>query len=199
MAVYRVCLLYLKHRADAEDATQNVFVSLLRDGTAFASPEHEKAWCLRTAVNGCKNVLRGRWRKHAPLDETLAVVRVLETWDVPNPATRCQAARLTMLRSTDAIPQEVDVVQWLAGGCVGDRTNLVRTGGVYVLALAPPGETDFYYGDGYYYALGDIDVLFEVDDQGLIHSHSSMDDFRPYDGQPLATLWADISDFFLRG
>ena len=39
--VYRVCYSYLGNRADAEDATQNVFLRLLRSGASFESDEHE--------------------------------------------------------------------------------------------------------------------------------------------------------------
>jgi RNA polymerase sigma-70 factor (ECF subfamily) len=70
--VYRVCMLYMKNPADAEDMTQNTFLRLLDKGVSFASAEHEKAWLVRTAVNLCKNDLRAFRRKAAQLPETLA-------------------------------------------------------------------------------------------------------------------------------
>ncbi|MDR0324940.1 MAG: RNA polymerase sigma factor [Oscillospiraceae bacterium] len=70
--VYRVCMLYLKNPADAEDMTQNVFLNLLDKKPSFQSGEHEKAWLVRVAVNACKNDLRSFRRKNVPLPPTLA-------------------------------------------------------------------------------------------------------------------------------
>ena len=66
--VYRVCYSYLGNRADAEDATQNVFLRLLRSGASFESGEHEKAWLIRVSANLCKDVLKASVRKNVPLD-----------------------------------------------------------------------------------------------------------------------------------
>jgi RNA polymerase sigma-70 factor (ECF subfamily) len=71
-AVYRVCMLYMKNTADAEDMTQNTFLKMMEKAPVFASSEHEKAWLVRTAVNLCKNDLRSFRRKTAELPETLA-------------------------------------------------------------------------------------------------------------------------------
>lgn len=71
--VYRVCLLYLKNRVDAEDITQSVFLNLIRHGMVFASDEHAKAWLIRVASNACKNVLRSWWRNTVAMDESLPV------------------------------------------------------------------------------------------------------------------------------
>lgn len=59
-SVLRVCYLYLRDHALAQDASQTTFVkawqalSTLRDGAT------EKAWLLRIAVNTCKTILRSR-------------------------------------------------------------------------------------------------------------------------------------------
>ena len=48
-AVYRICYVYLRHRADAEDAVQSVFLKYLQKRPAFRGPEHEQGWLLLTA------------------------------------------------------------------------------------------------------------------------------------------------------
>lgn len=63
--VYRLAMVYLGHRADAEDVTQEAFVRLLHKAPAFADGEHEKRWLLRVTVNLCRDQLRGFWRKRA--------------------------------------------------------------------------------------------------------------------------------------
>ena len=71
-AVYRLALVYLGQRADAEDVTQEVFVRLLCRAPAFTGEEHKKRWLLRVAANLCRDQLRGLWRKQVSvLEDTL--------------------------------------------------------------------------------------------------------------------------------
>ncbi len=67
--VYRLCFTYLKDVPDTEDAVQEVFLKLLRQGKTFESEEHAKAWLIVTASNHCKNVLKHWWRKRKNLDD----------------------------------------------------------------------------------------------------------------------------------
>ena len=63
--VYRLAMVYLGCRADAEDVTQEAFIRLLYKAPAFLDGEHEKRWLLRVAVNLCRDQLKGFWRKRA--------------------------------------------------------------------------------------------------------------------------------------
>ena len=63
--VYRVCYSYLGMAADAEDATQSVFMKLVDKPRAFDSEEHERAWLIRCAINHCKDVLKSPRRTRA--------------------------------------------------------------------------------------------------------------------------------------
>ena len=83
--VFRLAYSYLKNRADAEDVMQEVFVRLLRarpefrdeehakaylERKPFRSPEHERYWVVRVAVNESKKLLRSPWRRRTgPLEE----------------------------------------------------------------------------------------------------------------------------------
>jgi len=70
--VYRLAMVYLGRRADAEDVTQEAFLRLLCRAPVFADAEHEKRWLLRVTVNLCRDQLRGFWRKRAvELEEDL--------------------------------------------------------------------------------------------------------------------------------
>ena len=68
--LYRLCLVTLRNASDAEDAVQETLLAYLARAPVFNSPEHEKAWLLRVAVNKCRDVQRFRLR-HPQLDETL--------------------------------------------------------------------------------------------------------------------------------
>ena len=59
--VFRLRLVWLNSRADAEDLTSDLFVKLMTGKRpAFKSAEHEKAFILRSAINLCKDRLRRR-------------------------------------------------------------------------------------------------------------------------------------------
>ena len=69
-AVYRICYVYLRSRADAEDAVQSVFLRYLQKQPVFRDENHERGWLLLTAKNICRDMLRSWWRhrpgKHRP-------------------------------------------------------------------------------------------------------------------------------------
>jgi hypothetical protein len=46
--------------------------------------------------------------------------------------------------------------------------------------------------DEYWTIYGDFDCLFEIDDAGLVHSHSRLPALNKYDGNELAYLWNDV-------
>lgn len=66
--VYQICFLYLKNKADTEDAVQTTFIQLLSEKKAFQSEEHVKAWLIRTASNYCKNQLKHWWRRNKDIE-----------------------------------------------------------------------------------------------------------------------------------
>jgi RNA polymerase sigma-70 factor (ECF subfamily) len=76
--VYRMCYLYLKNKADAEDATQSIFLKLINHGKPFHEQEHEKAWFITTAKNYCKDILKSWWNnRRVDLDVLLETAH----WD----------------------------------------------------------------------------------------------------------------------
>lgn len=69
LMIYRICLVYMKNIADAEDIIQETFVKLMCSNKTFESEEHEKAWLIRTCINLCKNQLKHWWRKRDDIDD----------------------------------------------------------------------------------------------------------------------------------
>ena len=68
--VFRLAYSYLGNRPDAEDVCQTVFLKFLEKPRTFQSPEHEKAWVIRCAVNACKDVLKSFFRRcTVPLED----------------------------------------------------------------------------------------------------------------------------------
>ncbi len=55
--VYRLCYVYMKNEADAEDCCEDVFVKVLTGKFDFEDETHEKKWLTVTAGNLCKDRL----------------------------------------------------------------------------------------------------------------------------------------------
>jgi RNA polymerase sigma-70 factor (ECF subfamily) len=67
--------MYLRNRADAEDAVQEVFLRLYRTDTRFNEEEHVKAWLLKVTANYCRSLLKSPWHKRVlPTDTIVAEI-----------------------------------------------------------------------------------------------------------------------------
>ena len=77
-SLYRFCLVQLGDPADAEDALQEVFCKRLYRAPGFPSPEQERRWLFRVAVNQCRDELRRRRRMAGPLPEDLPAPQVTD-------------------------------------------------------------------------------------------------------------------------
>lgn len=101
--IYKLCYLYLKNTADAEDAVQSVFLKLLSTNPAFHDLDHEKAWLITTARNHCKDVLKSWWRKCRVDLDTL-----------PEPTIRGSSTRMgEVLESLLKLPEKYKTVLFL--------------------------------------------------------------------------------------
>ena len=126
-AVYRICYVYLRSRADAEDAVQSVFLKYLQKRPAFRGPEHEQGWLLLTAKNVCRDMLRAWWRRQrVGLDE------------LPEPATPATDGEIAdLLDALLALPEKYRIPLYLHGiegypakelaSLLGCRESTVRT------------------------------------------------------------------------
>lgn len=62
--LFKVCFLRLQNRQDAEDVVQEVLYQYIRREMPFESEEHEKAWLIKVALNGCRKLWRSAWYRH---------------------------------------------------------------------------------------------------------------------------------------
>lgn len=67
-SLYRFCLLQMKNPADAEDVLQEVFCKRLYQAPDFATPEHERRWLFRVALNQCRDEWKRSRRTDLPLE-----------------------------------------------------------------------------------------------------------------------------------
>jgi hypothetical protein len=143
----------------------------------------------RLGATELRNMLRDFY--HDDTDDVEATFTIVSV-DSVTPTKKGQIATCTLpserLLLGDEIAQPFQVEQALYGGCTHDEeNNLLRQGGVYVLSLVRDPYVDSWV------AIGDLDVLFEVDDQGLIHSHSVFPAMNKYDGVKTEILFQDIT------
>lgn len=67
--LFRLCLVHLGSRSDAEDAVQDVFEKFINNLPVFNDDEHEKAWFIRVAINCCHDRKRKKaYRNLVSLD-----------------------------------------------------------------------------------------------------------------------------------
>ncbi len=81
--------------------------------------------------------------------------------------------------------------QQLIGGCTMDEpSNLLRKGGIYVLPLK------FNKDLAAYEVMGDLDVLFELDSEGKMVSHSRFPGLNQYDGMTLPEFLDEVRGLY---
>lgn len=80
--VYRIAVVRVKTKEEAEDIYQEVFLKLSDKMPKFKSEAHEKAWLIRVTINISNNYLKSAWkRKVVGLDEN---VQAEESNDISN-------------------------------------------------------------------------------------------------------------------
>ena len=91
--VLRLCGVYLKNDADAEDIFQNVFLKYALRDRPFENAEHEKAWFIRVTVNACKDLLKSFFR-----------TRTVPLTELPDYLSGLSPERLAVLEAVWALP-----------------------------------------------------------------------------------------------
>ncbi len=78
--VWRVCILYFRSSADAQDAFQETMIKYaVADSTKFNDEEHKKAWLIRVATNVCKDMLKAAHRSNSEYDENVYAEQCIST------------------------------------------------------------------------------------------------------------------------
>ena len=70
--VYRIAVHNTDSAADAEDITQEVFLSLIKSAKTFRDSEHLKAWLIRVTLNKCHNNRRDKKHTVRTVEEPVA-------------------------------------------------------------------------------------------------------------------------------
>jgi DNA-directed RNA polymerase specialized sigma24 family protein len=65
-ALLRMCCVYLRDMAMAEDAVQDTFFKAYLHFGSFHGLSSEKTWLTQIAINTCRSILRKPWRMHVP-------------------------------------------------------------------------------------------------------------------------------------
>ncbi|MDR3085297.1 MAG: hypothetical protein LBU47_03175 [Christensenellaceae bacterium] len=159
------------------------------------SGEAESAGAARVRIDELHTLLRVIGAESPGTEAAVTIVKVVSVKEtsgdggVQGQIAECEIAFDVL---GDAIEGAIELSQSRYGGCAGEeQSNLLRKGGAYLLPLVR-GQ-----GEERWRIFGDLDVLFEVDDQGLVHSHSRHPGLNKYDGQELAYLWKDVGYLYM--
>ena len=87
--------------ADAEDAVQDVFCTLVSKKLVFVDPEYEKAWLIRATINRASDLRPRQWRRNVPRAEARAG---------PDDAAETERRGREMLACVRALPEKYAVV-----------------------------------------------------------------------------------------
>lgn len=108
--VLRICYLYLKDHALAQDAAQTTFVKAWQALHTLRGNSTEKAWLMRIAANTCKTILRSR--------EHRLYAQSPDMDDLPDPAVEDALPDATVLNAVMALPEkyrEVVILHYYQG------------------------------------------------------------------------------------
>lgn len=76
--LYRICLIMLGNKQDAEDVLQETFLKYIQKAPKFRDDTYEKAWLFRCVSNMCKDMLRFRKRHRYENIDDLEVPYIME-------------------------------------------------------------------------------------------------------------------------
>ncbi len=70
-SLLRLCYLYLKDAALAQDAVQDTFVKAWKKLDTFEGRSSEKTWLCRIAVNTCRDYKKSRWLRFVDMRRSI--------------------------------------------------------------------------------------------------------------------------------
>lgn len=81
--LFRICMIMLGNEQDAQDVVQETFCRYIERSADFHDSEHEKAWLIKVATNGCRDIHRHRIRHPiAKLEDITAYCEMPEQSEV---------------------------------------------------------------------------------------------------------------------
>ena len=84
--VYRLALVQMKNRSEAEDVFQEVFLRLVRYKDRIDGQEHLKPWLIRVTVNCCRKQFDSAYRRRTvPIDREIGEEQSYEMDTPGNP------------------------------------------------------------------------------------------------------------------
>ena len=79
----RIAINRVRSMSEAEDIVQAVYLRLMTRQPRFKSPEHERAWLIRTAINLCLDYHKSASRRTSvPLNDDIAAAQPEENAEV---------------------------------------------------------------------------------------------------------------------
>lgn len=97
-ALLRMCYVYLRDRALAEDAVQDTLIKAYLHYGSFHGESSEKTWLMRIAVNTCRSMLRKPWWRR--------IDRSVSLESLPEPICACDPQDDDVIRAVMGLPEK---------------------------------------------------------------------------------------------
>ena len=126
-ALLRMCYVYLKDRAMAEDAVQETYLKAYKSIGNFRGECSEKSWLMRIAINTSRDMQRSGWVKH--MDRRITPELLIEKYVVP----RDDDSRLAMeMMDLPSKLQEVLLLYYYQGMTIAEVGKILGISNVTV-------------------------------------------------------------------
>ncbi len=96
-ALLRMCYVYLKDRAMAEDAVQETYLKAYKSIANFRGEGSEKSWLMKIAINTCRDMQRSGWFRH--MDRRITPELLVEKLVIPREEDCSLASEIMCLPS----------------------------------------------------------------------------------------------------
>lgn len=97
-SLLRLCYLYLKDAALAQDAVQDTFVKAWKKLDTFEGRSSEKTWLCRIAVNTCRDYRKNRWFRFVDMRRSIE--------DIPLPIQPVEPVVQEVYAIVKALPEK---------------------------------------------------------------------------------------------
>lgn len=131
--VYAICHRYFRNATDAEDATQETFLTVLRRAGTFRGEAQVSTWLYRVAVNTCHDLARHRARRPQTPVEDIGLVSDLQG-EVHSDAEQLAAMALSDVLS-EALSTLDEETRGLLLLCVVEEMPYAEVAAAYGIAV----------------------------------------------------------------
>lgn len=114
-SVFRRCLQILGNPTEAEDAAQEIFMTILTKGSSFRHESQPSTWIYRVTTNHCLNILRAKKRRQKREQSDAVKGWMGRSQQGPQEIVETQHTVARFLDSLDELSQQLFIYRFVDG------------------------------------------------------------------------------------